>query len=252
MNDLDPPRDLISRFSDAIQLPGPRGWAAPAVRWLAVWFLGNLGWIVGGVITWVQVPEPVFLPPPGWSYWSLWCGGGAVAIIGLALAVARLPITERQGWIWFGLLSLMMCLFEEALCYWMGTGMWEHRSRFFPEFLVGVAVLAGWSAGSALVLRLSGLEVWDALILCGFSGWLAEGFIIPRFIHAPLLMTWIIPLSIVSYVLLILPGVAAVARHLPRLSADRRGRIRSHVAAILLPVGCWLATAIVTGFFVKI
>ena len=177
--------------------------------------------------------------------------GGSVVVVSLALTVASLPITKQRSWIFFGILSLAMCVLEEALCYLTGTGMWESRSRFLPEFVVGVAVLMGWSVGSALVLRYSGLEVWEALILCGFSGWMAEAFVIPRFVHAPLLLIWIIPLSIVSYLLLILPGMAVVGRYLPQPEVDQR-RVRSYLAAILIPVGCWLAVAIVTGIFFKL
>jgi hypothetical protein len=205
---------------------------------------------VGGLVTSIHLPE--FRPPPGCSYWSLWCVGGSVVVVYLAIAVAGLPIKKQHCWILFGMLSLAMCVLEEALCYLTGTGMWESRSHFFPEFLVGVAVLMGWSLGSALVVRFSGLGVWEALILCGFSGWLAEAFVIPRFFHAPLLLIWIIPLSIVSYLLLILPGIAVVGRYLPKPPVGRQRRVRSYVAAILLPVGCWLGVAILMGIFFKL
>jgi len=241
--------DFITRLSDAIGLPEQHGWAVPAVRWLVVWFLGNLGWIVGGLVTSIHLPE--FRPPPGWTYWSLWCGGGSVVVVGLSLTFARLPIKKQHSWLLYGLLSLVMCVLEEALCYLTGSGMWENRSRFLPEFGVGVAVLMGWSVGSALVLRYSGLGIWEALILCGFSGWLAEAFIVPRFVHAPLLVIWIIPLSIVSYLLLILPGVAVVGKFLPQPPVVHRRRVRPYLAAILLPVGCWLVVAIVMGLFFR-
>src|SRR5205807_2424783 len=140
--------------------------------------------------------------PPSRAYWSLWCVGGSVVAVSLALTPSRLPIKEKHSWIFFGILSLAMCILEEALCYLTRTGMWDSRARFFPECAVGVAVLMGWTVGSALILRFSGLGVWEALMLCGFSGWLAEAFVIPRFVHAPLLLIWIIPLSIVSYLLL--------------------------------------------------
>ncbi len=110
----------------------------------------------------------------------------------------------------------------------------------------------GWSLGSALVLRFAGLEVRESLILCGFSGWLAEAFVIPRFAHAPLLLIWIIPLSIVSYLLLILPGIAVVGKYLPQPPIDRRGRVRAYLAAIFVPVGCWLGVAIFMGLFFKL
>jgi hypothetical protein len=242
--------DHITRFADAIRLPPPQGWAVPAIRWLTAWFVGNLGWIVGGLVTSIHLPE--FRPPPGWTYWSLWCVGGSVVVPSLALTIAGLPIKKQHSWILFGMLSLAMCVLEEALCYLTGTGMWESRSRFFPEFLVGVGVLVGWSVGTALVLRFSRLGVWEALILCGLSGWMAEAFVIPRFAHAPLLLIWIIPLSIVSYLLLIVPGIAVVGRFLPQPPVDRRRRVRSYLAAILLPVGCWLGVAILMGLFFKL
>ena len=88
----------------------------------------------------------------------------------------------------------------------------------------GLAVQRSWGLGGADPLR--------------FSGWLAEAFVIPRFVHAPLLLIWIIPLSIVSYLLLILPGMAVVGRYLPQPSVDRERRVRSYLAAILVPVGC--------------
>ena len=160
MTEPSPRHDLITRLSDAIRLPGPQGWVDPAVRWLTVWFVGNLGWIVGGLVTSIHLPD--FRPPPGWAYWSLWCVGGSVVVVGLALTIVRVPIDKRHGWFAFGVFSLAMCILEEALCYLTGTGMWESRSRFFPEFLVGVAVLMGWSVGSALVLRFNGLKVWEA------------------------------------------------------------------------------------------
>jgi hypothetical protein len=250
MNEPSHENDSLSHLTDTIGLPRPQGWAAPAARCLTVWFVGNIGWLVGGLATSVHLPE--FRPPPGWAYWSLWCVGGSVAVVSLALTLARLPIKEQHSWTFFGILSLAMCVLEEALCYLTRTGIWESRSRFFPEFLVGVAVLMGWSLGSALVLRFSGLGVWEALILCGFSGWLAEAFVIPRFIHAPLLLIWIIPLSIVSYLLLILPGMAVVGRYLPQPPVDRRGRVRSCLAAILIPAGCWFGIALVMGLFFKL
>jgi hypothetical protein len=242
--------NLITRLSHAIGLSEQYGWAVPAGRWLGLWFLGNLGWIVGGLVTVIHLPA--FRPPPGWTYWSLWCVGASVAVVCLAIAVARLPIKRQHGWLLYGLLSLGMCVLEEALCYLLGAGMWESRSRFFPEFLVGVAVLMGWSVGSALVLGLSGLGAWEALILCGFSGWLAEAFVVPRFFQAPLLLIWIIPLSIVSYVLLILPGIAVVGRYLPQPPVNRRWRVRPYLAAILIPVGCWLGMAILMGLFFRV
>jgi hypothetical protein len=242
--------DLITRLSHAIHLPEQQAWAVPAVRWLTVWFLGNLGWIVGGLVTSIHLTG--FRPPPGWAYWSLWCVGGTAAVVGLSLTVARLPIKQQHRWLSFGMLSLAMCVLEEALCYLTGTGMWENRSRFLPEFGVGVAVLMGWSVGSALVLTFSGLRIWEALILCGFSGWLAEAFVIPRFVHATLLLIWIIPLSIVSYLLLILPGIAVVGRYFPQTPVNRRWRVRPYLAAILLPVSCWLGAAVVMGLFFKI
>jgi hypothetical protein len=130
--------------------------------------------------------------------------------------------------------------------------MWENRSRFLPEFAVGAAVLMGWSVGSAVVLRFSGLGVWEALILCGFSGWLAEAFVVPRFVQAPLLLIWIIPFSIVSLVLLILPGVAVIGKFLPQPPVVHRRRVRPYLAAILLPVSCWLGAVAVMGIFFKI
>jgi hypothetical protein len=178
--------------------------------------------------------------------------GGSVVVVGLSLAVARLPIKKQHVPLLFGLLSLAMCVLEETLCYLTGTGMWENRSRFLPEFAVGVAVLMGWSVGSGLVLRFCGLGAWEALILCGFSGWLAEAFVVPRFFHAPLLLIWIIPLSIVSYVLLILPGIAVVGRYLPQPAVDRPRRVRPYLTAIFLPVSCWLGAAVVMGLFFKI
>jgi hypothetical protein len=242
--------DLITRFSDAIGLPDPQGWAIPAVRLLTVWLLGDLGWIVGGLVTSNYLPD--FRPPPGWAYWSLWCVGGSVVVVGLALTVARLPVNKQSSWHLFGVLSLAMCVLEEALCYTTGTGMWENRSRFFPEFLVGVAVLMGWSVGTALVLRYSGLRIWEALILCGFSGWLAEAYVVPRFFSAPLLLIWIIPLSIISYLLLILPGMAVVGKFLPQPSVAPARRVRPYLAALFLPVSCWLGMAVVMGIFFKL
>ena len=44
--------DHLSLLTDTIGLPRPQGWAAPAVRWLTVWFVGNIGLIVG-----VPAPE---------------------------------------------------------------------------------------------------------------------------------------------------------------------------------------------------
>jgi hypothetical protein len=178
--------------------------------------------------------------------------GGSVVVVCLAIVVAKLPIKKQHSWILFGLLGLAMCVLEEALCYLTGTGMWESRSRFFPEFLVGVAVLVGWSLGTALVLRFARLGVCEALILCGFSGWMAEAFVIPRFVHAPRLLIWIIPLSIVSYLLLVLPGIAVVGRFLMQPPVDRRARVQSYLAAILIPVGCWLGMAIVMGLYFKV
>src|SRR5262249_4550602 len=159
-------------------------------------------------------------------YWSLWCVGGGVGITGLSLAAARLPIKRQHCWLVFGLLGLAMCVLEEALCYLTGTGMWENRSRFWPVFIVGVGVLLGWSAGAAVVLARSGVGMWEALVLCGFSGWLAEAYVVPRFFGAPLLLIWIIPLSIVSYVLLVLPGIAVAGRYLPQPLAVRKRRVR--------------------------
>ena len=143
---------------------------------------------------------------------------------------AGAAIKGQHIWVFFGLLSLAMCILEELLCYLTGTGMWESRSRFWPEFLVWVwRYSMGWTVGSGLVLRFSGLGVWEALILCGFSGWLAEAFVVPRFVHAPLLLIWIIPLSIVSYLLLILPGMAVVRRYLPQPPVDQEKQVRSYL-----------------------
>jgi hypothetical protein len=76
--------------------------------------------------------------------------------------------------------------------------------------------------------------------------------VIPRFFHAPLLLIWIIPLSIASYLLLIMPGLAIVGGYLPQPPVDRRRRARAYLAAIILPVSCWLAVAVVMGRFFKI
>jgi hypothetical protein len=241
--------DHFARLKDTFGLPRAQGWAAPAIRWLTVWFLGNLGWIVGGLATSVHLPE--FRPPPGWAYWSLWCVVGGMVAATLIPVVARVRATGWLPWLWFGVSSLGMCILEEILCYLTGTGMWEGRTRFWPEFGLGVAVLMGWTIGTGLVLRFSGLGAWEALLLCGFSGWMAEAFVVPRFIHGPLLLIWIIPLSIVSYLLLILPGMVVVGRNLPQPLVVLRGRVRSYLAALLIPVGCWLAVAIVIGHFIK-
>lgn len=249
MNEPNDENDLVSRLTDTIGLPSPQGWAAPAVRCLTVWFVGNIGWIVGGLATSVHLPE--FRPPPGWAYWSLWCVAGGVGVVSVARAVSRLPIRKQHSWLWFGVLGLGMCVLEELLCYLTGTGMWESRSRLLPEFVVGVSVLMGWTIGTGLVLRFSGLHVWETLLLCGFSGWMAEAFVVPRFIHAPLLLIWIIPLSIVSYLLLILPGMVIIGRNLPEPSIVLRGRGRRYLAALLIPVACWFGVAIVLRLFIK-
>lgn len=130
--------------------------------------------------------------------------------------------------------------------------MWEGRTRFWPEFGVGIGVLMSWSIGAALVVRHSGLSVWPALLFCGFSGWIAEAFMVPRFFANPLLMLWIVPLSIVSYLLLILPGIAAVGPNLSPLAGDRRPRIRGYMAALFVPVSCWILAAVVISRYVKI
>ena len=241
--------DLLSRLTDTIGLPRPQGWAVPAVRSLTVWFVGNIGRIVGGLATSVHLPE--FRPPPGWKYWSLWCVVGGVVVATLIPVIARVRTTEWLAWFWFGMLSLGMCILEEVLCYLTGTGMWENRSRFWPEFGLGVSVLMGWTIGTGLVLQFSSLGVWEALLLCGLSGWMAEAFVVPRFIHAPLLLIRIIPLSIVSYLLLILPGMVIVGRNLPEPSIVLRGRGRRYLAALLIPVGCWFGVAIVIGLLFK-
>ena len=108
-----------------------------------------------------------------------------------------------------------------------------------------------WSIGTALVLAewtrgLAGVS------LRGFSGWLAEAFMVPRFFRAPLLMLWIIPLSIVSYVLLIVPGMAAVNASLARSSPEAPARTRGYLAALLVPVGCWILAAVLISRYVKI
>ncbi len=144
-----------------------------------------------------------------------------------------------------------MCALEESLCFLTGTGMWEGRTRFWPEFGVGVAVLMAWAMGTAHVVRSGGLAVWEALLLCGLSGWLAEVFIVPRFFKAPLLVLWIIPLTIVSYLLLILPGLAVVSAGLPKTSINRRPRARGYVAALLFPVACWFAVAVLASRFLS-
>jgi hypothetical protein len=250
MNDPSHKNDQLSRFTDTIGLPLPQGWAAPAVRCLTVWFIANLGWIIGGLATSIHLPE--FRPPPGWAYWSLWCVVGGVIVATLVPVMVRVRAIGWLPWLWFGVLSFGMCILEEVLCYLTGTGMWDSRNRFWPEFGVGVSVLMGWTIGTGLVLRFSGLRVWEALLLCGFSGWMAEAFVVPRFIHAPLLLIWIIPLSIVSYLLLVLPGLVVVGRDLPRPSDVLQGRGRRYLSALLIPVGCWLGVAIVMGFFVKL
>ena len=176
---------------------------------------------------------------------------GGVVVAACIPVVARVQATGRLPWLWFGVLSLGMCVLEEALCYLTGTGMWESRTDSGQSSGVGVAVLMGWTIGTGLVLRFSGLGVWEALLLCGFSGWMAEAFVVPRFIHAPLLI-WIIPLSIVSYLLLILPGMAVVGMYLPQPPVDHRRRVRSYLAAMLIRVGCWFGMAIFVGFFFKL
>jgi hypothetical protein len=242
--------DQLFRISDAIGLPRPQGWAARAVQCLTVWFIANLGWIVGGLVASVYLPE--FRPPPGWAYWTLWCVVGGVVVATLIPVISRVRATESLPWLWFGALSLGMCVLEEVICYLMGTGMWENRSRFWPEFGLGVSVLMGWTIGTGLVLQLSGLGVWEALLLCGLSGWMAEALVVPRFFHGPLLLIWIIPLSIVSYLLLILPGMAVVGRDLPQPTVDLGGRGRRYCAALLIPLGCWVGVAIVIGHFIKL
>jgi hypothetical protein len=250
MSEQSHQNDQLFRITDAIRLPGPQGWAATAVRCLTIWFIGNIGWIVGGLATSVHLPD--FRPPPGWAYWSLWYVVGGVVVASLIPVISRVQATGRLPWVWFGVLSLGMCILEEVLCYLRGTGMWENRSRFWPEFGLGVSVLMGWTIGTGLVLQFSGLGVWEALLLCGLSGWMAEAFVVPRFFHAPLLLIWIIPLSIVSYLLLILPGMVVFGRDLPQPSNVQTGRGRRYSAALLLPVGCWLGVAIVIGNFAKV
>jgi hypothetical protein len=152
--------DQIIRITDTIGLPRPQGCAATAVRFLTVWFIVNLGWIVGGLATSVHLSD--FRPPPGWAYWSLWCVVGGVVVATLIPVIARVRATGWPVWLWFGVLSFGMCILEEVLCYLMGTGMWENRSRFWPEFGLGVSVLMGWTIGTGLVLRFRGLGVWVA------------------------------------------------------------------------------------------
>ena len=250
MSDIRQPNDQLSRIKEAIGLPRPEGWADTGIRCLTVWFIANLGWIFGGIATSIYLPE--FRPPPGWAYWSLWCVVGGLAVAALIPIIARLRATGWPPWLLFGVLSLGMCILEEAICYLMGTGMWENRSRFWPEFGLGVSVLMGWTIGTGLVLRFSGLGVWEALLLCGLSGWMAEAFVVPRFSQAPLLLIWIIPLSIGSYLLMILPGMAVVARDLPQATIDLGGRGRRYCAALFIPFGCWVGMAIVIGFFFKL
>src|SRR5262249_55503824 len=96
--------NLVMYLSHALRLPAQRGWAVPAARWLAVWYVGNLGWIVGGLVTAIYLAD--YRPPPGWGYWLVWCVGGTVLSAGLALTAARLPIKKHQSWLWYGLLSL--------------------------------------------------------------------------------------------------------------------------------------------------
>ncbi len=54
-----------ARFAHAVGLPAPQGWIVPLLRRLAVWFVGNVGWIVGGLVTAIHLPD--FRPPPGWA-----------------------------------------------------------------------------------------------------------------------------------------------------------------------------------------
>jgi hypothetical protein len=65
-------------------------------------------------------------------------------------------------------------------------------------------------------------------------------------------LTWIIPLSIVSYLLLILPGMAIGGGDLQQSSGAPRGHGRRYLAALLIPVGCWFVVALVWGLFVKL
>ena len=239
--------DSSSHFSCAIGVPMPQGRSRVTAACLLAWLVGNFVWIVGGLVD--SQFNPVHTPPPGWVYWCVWCSGGTAMA---ALLVACVRYLRFTGWLWFFGLALAMCVLEEALCYAAGTGMWEGRTRFWPEFGVGIGVLMSWSIGTALVVRQSGLAVWPALLLCGFSGWIAEAFMVPRFFANPLLMLWIIPLSIVSYLLLVLPGIAAVGPILPPLREDRSPRTRGYLAALFVPVACWILAAVLISRYVKI
>jgi hypothetical protein len=74
----------------------------------------------------------------------------------------------------------------------------------------------------------------------------------PSLLGAPLLLLWIIPLSMVSYLLLILPGMAVAGRDLPQPWAAQRERGRRYLVAVLIPVGCWFIVALVARLFVKV
>jgi hypothetical protein len=65
------------------------------------------------------------------------------------------------------------------------------------------------------------------------------------------LLIWIIPLSIVSYLLLVLPGLAVISMDLLGPPGDVRNRGWRYLVALLVPVGCWLGVAVVLGPFVS-
>jgi hypothetical protein len=184
MNDRSMPDDPLDRILGGLGLPAARGWARPVRKLLALGFLGYVGWLIGGGVTALHLPG--HKPPPGWTYWSLWCVGGGLIAALLCRTMPRFrPAGRGSRWIGFGGLSLMMCVVEEALCYLTGTGMWEGRTGFWPLFGIGVAVLIGWVVGTGLVLLFFSPGPWEGLLLCGLSGWLAEAFVMPRFFGAP-------------------------------------------------------------------
>ena len=118
-------------------------------------------------ITSVYLPE--FRPPPGWAYWSLWCVVGGCGRRYFASSHRTGAGNRVWPWLLFGVLSLGMCVIEEAICYLIGTGMWENRSRFWPEFGLGVLILMGWTIGTSL--RIAVQRAW------GLGGTLTLRFI---------------------------------------------------------------------------
>lgn len=219
--------------------------AGHAARWVilgvgVVWLIGHLCWQVVMSVRLFLTGEPPTVAVYGLFY-SLFLGGVVLVFRErIAAPLRRSPVPKV---VWFLLIGLLFCTFEEFMCYWTNSGMWTSQSQFYPQIVVGIGVLEAWVAGVYIVGRFLRLKTLELFIVTGICGWFMEVMIARPggLIAAPLLALAWLPFTVWGYSVLVLIPVALVPG--PEAVRSTGGRWWRYPVAFLIPLAILIAVA---------